>query len=68
MPHWTPAEFLLVVLVGAFGPFRSMDRWYWRMPWWRKALWHFALTALAVFGASIADRLARSPTRTPPGP
>lgn len=52
-------DLVLTVLLGASGPLRGLDRWYWRLPWWHKLLWHFSITALAVFGPTFASRLAR---------
>ena len=49
----------LAFLMGAFNPFRVVDRWYWRLPWWKKALWHFATVTVGVFAGSYASRFAR---------
>ncbi len=61
-------ELVLSVLAGAFGPFRAADRWFLRLPWWRKALWQFALTGLGVVAAILADRVARQAQNAGGGP
>jgi hypothetical protein len=58
-PRLTLGEHVVTVLLSAFGPFRSLDRWYSRLPWPQKVLYHLALAALAVIGETFASRFAR---------
>jgi hypothetical protein len=55
-PHLTLGEHVVTVLLGAYGPFRRLDRWYWRLPWRQKVLYHLTLAALAVVGWTFASR------------